>query len=221
MLILPLAAGEEERWAAPALSPLQVGGKNRPVLCALKLFRNPPQALFAQGEGECCIFALSSWLMWEMLSEMKENHHHAALMKSVFQHTMSLHFVGMTCGVSSHAQRTLRDAHTHTLTRTLITRVWLKTENLIGNPLKWQKSLFISCHPLSLFNNDTQFKKKKKEKMNLVLRYCWTYHFLIQWWRSFLPSSGARENRSQRRLICSSLGKVQNSGLIIDVERGN
>lgn len=42
---------------------------------------------------ECCICCLSIRLMWEILCEMKENHHLSALMKSIFQHTMSLLFV--------------------------------------------------------------------------------------------------------------------------------
>lgn len=159
MLLFPLAAGEEERWAAPALGPLQVG-KKIDLSSVLSSFSETHLRLSSHRDRECCIFALSSWLMWEMLSEMKENHQHAALMRSIFQHTMSLHFVGMTCGVSSHARHTLRDARTHTR---------LKTENLIDNPLKWQKQLFLSCHPLSLPNNDTQLKKQKIKKQWILI----------------------------------------------------
>lgn len=44
-------AGADERRAAAALRPFQVGGKKKKtdILCALKLFRKPPHALFAEG----------------------------------------------------------------------------------------------------------------------------------------------------------------------------
>lgn len=144
-LLLLVAAGVKENWTTQALSPFQAT-KNWPVLCALKLFRTPPP-LSESHRRECS----SSWLIEEILSKMKENHHHGALMKSIFQPLMSLHFITRVDFPHSLSRwhlflphpltltqtcYTLTSVHSHACTRAHATiRLQLKTQNWIENDL--------------------------------------------------------------------------------------
>lgn len=100
-------------------------------------------------QREGCILALSSWMMWEILRKMKEHHPHGALMKSIFQHTVSLHFVG---------------SFTHVGFLTLSSPIlshWIRPAT--NQKLNWQpidiNLILIWCPPCSLLNNDTELKQ--------------------------------------------------------------